>query len=295
MMLRTDYLKFALVALFVVGCGSKLSVVTPNGGGTNSAGGNVEGAAAPSIALYTDRSIINFDQPVNLSWNAFGSSFCSLTDGKGNTLSRDVQGSVIQNMKYPVSGGYQITYQLNCTVQGQSLQSSRTVTVNDVTDHLVFVTSALHAGNLGGLTGADQICTSAAAARNLRPGKTWKAILTGGGKAIGTRMTLQFRVRNMMGETIFANASDFYVRGTNPLKAIQYTELGTARAATVVDVWTGTSDDGSNQHDCSSWTTSSGGSNVGMSAISTSNTVTWTNSNNDETCDKTRALYCISL
>jgi hypothetical protein len=99
---------------------------------------------------------------------------------------------------------------------------------------LVFVTSTLHTGNLGGLTGADAICQARAAAADL-PG-TFKAWLSDGSASAGDRLT---------------HADVPYVRVDNIKVADNFNDLvdGALDAPIAVDelggshvgvVWTGT-------------------------------------------------------
>src|SRR5262249_55630490 len=115
---------------------------------------------------------------------------------------------------------------------------------------IVFVTSATHTGNLGGLSGADAICNTDAAAGGL-PG-TYMAWLSDGSVGPSTRFTHALVPYVLPSGTVLANDWTDLTDGNlaNPIRE-------TANLLGVHDsVWTATFTDGTNHGsgDCVHWT-----------------------------------------
>jgi hypothetical protein len=125
----------------------------------------------------------------------------------------------------------------------------------------VFVTNAAHTGGLGGLTGADAVCQSAATAAGL--GGTWMAWLSDTTQGPATRFTTQSALgyETVSGTTIANDWSDLVdgILAAAPDEDEYGTSLGD------VPVWTNTGADGNpycttgtTSCDCNGWTDSSG-------------------------------------
>lgn len=282
------------IGSLLVGCGK--GVTTPPKE-TSAGGGNSATTRDPIVALTLSASAVNFNQAVTLSWSVPDADSCEVRDANGALLNSGLQGPYTVNaMAYPAAGAYQSFFTLTCTAHGKSFSNRQNLSVNAANDHLIFVTTAVYDGNLGGTAGANSICQNTANTAGLRSGMVWAAVLSVNGNNIHNRINLSLPVRNMKGETVFADGSQFYDQArTLPANPVKYTEAGAIRsAAPAIDVWTGTNTDGDNSTDCNNWTRNDN-SNRGQSAFSSSTTSTWTNGNNNEACSLMRSLYCISL
>ncbi|PZP56060.1 MAG: hypothetical protein DI586_04885 [Micavibrio aeruginosavorus] len=156
------------------------------------------------------------------------------------------------------------------------------------TQNIVFVTSATYTGNLGGLSGADEICQKHANAAAL-PGKymAWVADSSGSPSTRFYQSTVPYRLVD--GTTTIANNwADLVDGGIS--SSISKNETG----ATVAGggVWTNVASNGTVQgaNSCSMWTepTAAANSRQGTSNLITSS---WTNNGND-TCPNAKRLYC---
>jgi hypothetical protein len=156
----------------------------------------------------------------------------------------------------------------------------------------VFLSSILHDGNLGGLSGADAKCQELAAAAGL-PGtyKAWLSDSTGSPSTRFVRSTGPYRL--VTGTTVAANFSDL-TDGTL-LAAIDVTEKGGGFGADA-GAWTHTKIDGtpggggvSNLH-CKSWSTNSDAF-FGVVGLATSSDGSWTDATTNF-CDTPQHLYC---
>lgn len=153
----------------------------------------------------------------------------------------------------------------------------------------VFVTSTLHNGNLGGLTGGDSICAARATAAGMTG--TWKAWLSDSTTDAISRI---------------ADHAPWYTPDESTVVISSYSLLSTPASTVpiVIDesgndlsssgnaVLTATNASGvkvANQH-CSNWTDSSNGGNVRVGAINGSGSF-WTTGVADF-CDSISALYC---
>jgi hypothetical protein len=154
---------------------------------------------------------------------------------------------------------------------------------------LVFVTSALYNGNLGGIAGADAKCMTRAAAAGL-PGtfRAWISTTTTSPSATFTHYTLPYKLVD--GTTIANNWADL-TDGTL-LARINKTETG-APVSNESAVWTNTKANGSQEggtYDCSGWTTTSGQGYTGVTEEADSNWTSWVYG--QYACSVTIPLYC---
>lgn len=156
---------------------------------------------------------------------------------------------------------------------------------------LVFMTSTKHAGDLGGLTGADSICQGLADGEGL-PGSymAWLSDDSGSPASRFNRATAPY-IR-VDGE-IVANSYDDLTDGSDLNRAINLTEAGVGGALSPNQVWTSTGDDGEQQvapDNCNGWTNDTAAFNgdYGLkSAISGS----WTGAGS-RACNLDSRLYC---
>lgn len=155
----------------------------------------------------------------------------------------------------------------------------------------VFVTSQRFGGGLGGLTGADQKCNSAAASAGL--GGTWKAfIFTASQNARDRIPNAEYHL--VVGSWIVARSKPELLDGSIDT-SIAVNELGGNTAGLV---WTDSDYAGlylGTAYDCQGWTTSSAGTIFnpirGWTGVSTS-TTSWTTGGGVQTCNTTASLYC---
>lgn len=171
-------------------------------------------------------------------------------------------------------------------------------------DRLVFATSTLYNGNLGGLTGADNKCQSLAETAGL-PG-TFKAWLSGTDamnslqsphSRFDENLSLPTRIYKRAYTPLLANvlvASNWSTL-ENLDKKIDTTETAFP-IDTLPRVWTNTTPIGSPtnpQSDCSGWK-SSHSMNHGGYGRTTRTDPAWTNSGEDP-CDAKHRLYCFQV
>jgi hypothetical protein len=158
---------------------------------------------------------------------------------------------------------------------------------------LVFVTSIEHAGNLGGLGGADAFCQERAdnATPSPLPGtyKAWLAINEIGGGPTSRfstdRLSPYIRTDGMLVAKDWSDLVDGVL-----VAPIEITENGDISNESTV--WTNvqTSGDPGESFNCNGWTSSSS-SHSGQQGTSRVAGPRWTEHSID-TCELTRALYC---
>jgi hypothetical protein len=148
----------------------------------------------------------------------------------------------------------------------------------------IFVTSGTFNGNLGGLTGADGLCGTAAASL----GGSWKAWLSDGTHDAIDRITDVGPWYLVNGTKVFDNKAALT---GNPLVAIDVTENNTAAGGAAALPWTGTNSGGTkNGSTCTNWTDGAAGNGECGSAASA--TSTWT-ANSALPCSIPYSLYCL--
>jgi hypothetical protein len=153
----------------------------------------------------------------------------------------------------------------------------------------VFVTSEGSAANLAGAVGADEKCRIFAAAARL--GGDWRAWVTVAGNPVFARFEKsQVPYRLLDGRTVALGWTDL-VDGVL-LNGIDLDEKG-ARVMTPVDVWTGTSPDGTAAGDgCNGFSTANKGDSPAAVGITGRADETWTFAYT-QYCDRTEPrLYC---
>ena len=154
---------------------------------------------------------------------------------------------------------------------------------------LVFLSSTLHTGALGGLTGADAICQGLAAGAGL-PGsyKAWLSDDTSSPDSRFVRSSGPYQLVD--GTTIAGNWND--LRDGKLLAPIDVTETGGGAGGSTV-VWTNTKIDGtpsSGTAPCQNWTASAAGSFAGV-GFTFHYDFDWT-SFGPESCASLFHLYC---
>ncbi len=155
---------------------------------------------------------------------------------------------------------------------------------------ILFVTSTIHTGDLGGIAGADAICAARAAAGGLTG--TFQAWIADGTTSPSTRTgqltTVEFI--STTGQTIAPNWVGL-VDGSIDV-GIDKDESG-ATVALGVRAWTNVDALGGGSlgsDHCSGWTSTSGSGRTGIVGNSTS---FWTNNLSTFACSGTAHLYCI--
>lgn len=150
----------------------------------------------------------------------------------------------------------------------------------------IFVTNAQYDGNLGGLAGADQKCSTAAQAAGL--GGTWKAWLSDANTNAIDRITANgpWYLRDN-DSRVFNNKANLM---TNPLTPIRRDENdGTVNG---FNTWTGTRVGGTRSTHCASWS-SSAAAEFGQAGSTLSNTNSWTEESAAIRCSEQHHLYCL--
>lgn len=166
----------------------------------------------------------------------------------------------------------------------------------------VFVTSAVYAGNLGGLAGADSKCQTLASAANLSG--TYKAWLSDATSTAASRLTHSSGPYVLVDGTLVA--SDWAHLASGVLSnAIDKTEQnGPAAAGTassqacfgVACVWTDTNADGTlsqGSYSCQDWTSQSPNDNAVLGETSSTSTYWSSFATSSGICDLTAPLYCV--
>jgi hypothetical protein len=177
---------------------------------------------------------------------------------------------------------------------GQTCQDGRCVTLpcGEGGPCLVFVTSANYGSNLNGLTGADNLCQTAA--NNAMPAplpgsyKAWLADSSGSPSTRFVQSTGPYRLVN--GTTIAANWADL-TDGTLAAR-INFTEHKTA-VGELFKTWTSVQKNGTlaeSGYSCKGWK-SNLITELGGTGSSRSSSAAWT-LDAYETCSQLRRLYC---
>jgi cell division septation protein DedD len=160
----------------------------------------------------------------------------------------------------------------------------------------VFMTSTLQNGSLGGLAGADAICTARAAAAGL-PG-TYVAWLSTTAVSAPTRLGSARGFIRTDGKPFANTVADILANKIlNPLRINEsggdVTAIGNpAPSSSALTVWTGTTSAGSvGATTCGDWASTAGNGLTGRAA---GGPVTWTQ-RTDSTCGTARRLYCFQI
>ena len=155
----------------------------------------------------------------------------------------------------------------------------------------VFVSSAPPPGaaNLGGLTGADAFCQSAASRNQL--GGTWKAWLSDPTTSASVRLTHATVPYVLLEGTTVAADWSALTSGTLA-HAINVSDDGTVHTD-ILEVWTATTSAGAySGRSCNAWMSNAPGSNTADVGLSNETNGEWTN-RFQQFCDRTNVhLYC---
>jgi hypothetical protein len=165
---------------------------------------------------------------------------------------------------------------------------------------IVFVSSTLYDGNLGGLSGADSKCQSLATAASLKG--AFKAWLSDSTSSASSRLTHATTPYVLVDSTVVAKNWTGLTSGTL-LHAIDLTETGqtpskgTYGCSSDPSVWSHTDTSGAsltNTGSCSDWQSTTATTTHAGSSLYTS--WAWTNAcqiGGTGVCAKTAALYCV--
>ena len=152
------------------------------------------------------------------------------------------------------------------------------------------MTSTTHSGNLGGLSGADAICATRAAAGGLTG--TFQAWISDGVDSPSSRVA-KFGTRYVTtgGQVIASNWEDL-TDGSINAGGIQLDETGSDVGAGKF-VWANVlqlAGIPAGPNHCAGWTSDSGTGQTGLTGAAAS---TWTNTASTSDCSTTLHLYCI--
>jgi hypothetical protein len=151
--------------------------------------------------------------------------------------------------------------------------------------HIIFATSSVYPGNLGGLAGADALCESHASSAGL--GSGWTALLSTSTKNARDRITVSGTVRNTDGTVLALSAADLWDGINAP---VQYDENGTS-VGPDREVWTASGEAGTGSGTyCVDWTSSAMAAD-GSTGDATDDGGDWLD-NDDANCDESYSLYC---
>lgn len=181
---------------------------------------------------------------------------------------------------------------VSCGIEaGGDVETSDGVNLNE---HRIFVSSTTTDGNMGGLSGADTICSNAASGANLT--RTYKALVSGSGTNENAKERLSFSgpiytvssgVKNLVAAsgTALWNSSS-----SNLSNRVNRDENGNTVSA---GVWTGTNSDGSltPSNNCSDWSSSTANAFFGSTDQFDDR---WVESNTASCSTNTLRVYCVS-
>jgi hypothetical protein len=152
------------------------------------------------------------------------------------------------------------------------------------TGAIVFLSSEMYTGNLGGLAGADAKCQALASAASL-PG-TYKAFLSDSITMASARLTRREGPYHLVDGTVVAQTAAAFFSASH-LAGIGRDENGNEIGG---EVWTGSSASGTGFGGCSNWTSTSGTATIGLSWETNGY---WAN-RYAQFCDRNNVrLYCI--
>lgn len=152
---------------------------------------------------------------------------------------------------------------------------------------IVFASSVLYTGNMGGLAGADALC--AGLASGVLPG-TFKAYLSTAAEAATARLSHGTgSYKSTSGETVALSDVEFF--SAVHLAPIDHDEHGNPIVGPLV--WTGTGASGESvSPNCSDWTSADGSVQGSGGLVDFFTFSDWT-TNGQAPCDQTRHLYCV--
>jgi len=243
----------------------------------------VEEIGAPRVTISASPNPVVHGRTTTITWSSTNVTICTGTNfstGMGSPTSGVVQSAALTAAT---------TLIVSCTGEGGNVTAS--VTVEAI--KRVFITSTIHTGNLGGLTGADSICQIRANAAGL--GGTWRAWLSDTRKNARDRIK-KHNVPITLVDTLKRVANNFIDLTDGILiRKINLTELGT-EVASVRNMWTNTNSEGYRKDmteslTCDNWSTESSlyGGHTGRHDRTDSEwTEYWY-----ESCDRDGRLYCM--
>lgn len=164
-----------------------------------------------------------------------------------------------------------------------------------LTFNTLFITSTAYGGNLGGLPGADAICSTRAAAgsKTNALGGTWIAVLsTSTVNAVDRVVVLSGGVKDVLGNTIVSSGASLWS------SVLSHAPGTDENGNTVVNnAWTASYPTGQFNaiyHDCGGWTlTDSLGAHRANTGNPSATTSTWLDLA-PTTCDESNQIYCIN-
>lgn len=158
----------------------------------------------------------------------------------------------------------------------------------------VFVTSTTHNGNLGGVSGADDICQNLADASPLTQGGRYLAWISDSlGNSPDTRFNKVTVPYELVDGTLIANDYSDLIICSNPNCLVAIIDLDENNSTPVEnEVWTGTITSGMpiGAVNCNNWVSNANDID-GLVGVRTSISSNWTNEEGD-TCNSERLLYC---
>lgn len=152
---------------------------------------------------------------------------------------------------------------------------------------LVFVSSGVKKGNIGGLAAADTFCQGLAMAKGL-PG-TFKALLSDGATSAATRLARPAGSYKLVTGTVIANTANDLFSGT--LLAPVDRDEGGAQVVSA-ELWTGSDDTGTaTGSSCNNWTDGTAAV-LGTEGVNAFTDGRWLLSY-DQFCDRDARVYCV--
>lgn len=294
---------FAIFTLcFSAGCGSALQLAKPP-----IANNQAVAATPPTVNLTVNGSTnpgqVAYQTTVTVAWTSANATSCTV-------VQKNPTGTVSVGSPASLSGSASVllylnsTFTVNCTGTGGTANATVPMFVDTPTNQMVFVSSSgnftgsFTSGSLTGLAAANAICQSLAKTANLRPERTWMAVLSDGNTSANSLAIQLPVVNNATPNQVINSASDFFSNVSTLMNSISYDENGhlvsNSQDATA-DTWTGTNHDGSESGvNCDHWKSSSSSDFGTLGSSGTLQTGNWMNQNNDS-CNKMHHIYCINL
>jgi hypothetical protein len=181
---------------------------------------------------------------------------------------------------------------------GGTTEAGPAIDANGPSTKVVFITKDAHAGNLGGIAGADAACTAAAQGKLAG---TFKAWLSDGAADPASRfdLTSTAALVGTDGTTLAASLADLVATGAGKglLHAIDHDETDSTVTGTNIAVWTNVSADGTKTKDsaspdyhCAGWTPAGTTGAIGHADDIASGH--WTAAGTTASCTSTAHLYC---
>lgn len=157
--------------------------------------------------------------------------------------------------------------------------------------HRIFVTSTTFNGNLGGLDGADIICTNVAADTGISG--SYRAILSSSTDNAITRLNLSGEVYKKSTHSVIRVARSGTAFWNNDLQNTINVDENKATLTGMEGPWTGTNPGGgASLSTCMDWTDGTAGSFGTTGDTSTTQSAIWISANSFP-CSEMRPLYCV--